>query len=256
MTAITQAVGELPVQAELPRMREQPRFSAVLDLVALPTAVTVTRLFVADTLRRWGAMFIEPDMEEVAAELVCLSVEATGPAEGTSWQDIQRIGAIKVCLVGWSKHIIVEVSDEHDQELALHEDVELADDSGLGLIDTRAGRWVLVYDVTGGATPDPEPANMLDAMRETVRLLGCTILSELPVIFQPHGATLVLVLAESHLVVSTWPEHRLAHIDLFTCRADAAPEHAIGPILTSLGGHVVHGQRIHRTSPRSVLAAH
>jgi S-adenosylmethionine decarboxylase len=112
-----------------------------------------------------------------------------------------------------------------------------------------------VYDVTGCATPHPEPADLLDAMRETVRLLGCTILGELPVIFQPHGATFVFVLAESHLVVSTWPEHRLAHIDLFTCRADADPERAIGPILTVLGSHVVHGQRVHRDGPRRAVVA-
>jgi hypothetical protein len=98
-------------------------------------------MFVSDTLRRWEAMFIEPDMEDVAAELVALSVEATGPDEGTSWQDIQRIGAIKVCLVGWSRHIVVKVADEHDQELALSDDVALPEDSGIGLIDARAERW-------------------------------------------------------------------------------------------------------------------
>lgn len=111
-----------------------------------------------------------------------------------------------------------------------------------------------VYDVTECATPDPEPATLLSAMREAVRLLGCSILGELPVIFQPHGMTFVLVLAESHLVVSTWPEHRLAHIDLFTCRADTDPENAIGPILTALGRHVMHGQRVHRAGPRTTFS--
>jgi hypothetical protein len=149
MTALVQVSSELPVQAEVPRMREQPRFAAALDLVALSTAVTVARMFVADTLRRWGAMFIEPDMEEVAAELVALAVEATGPAEGTSWTDIQRIAAIKVCLVGWSRHIVVEVADEHDQELVLHEDVVLPEDGGLGLVDARAGCWGSSLTPTG-----------------------------------------------------------------------------------------------------------
>jgi S-adenosylmethionine decarboxylase len=91
-------------------------------------------------------------------------------------------------------------------------------------------------------------------MRDTVRLLGCTVLGELPVLFQPHGATLVLVLAESHLVVSTWPEHRLAHVDLFTCRADTDPEYAVGPILAVLSGNVVHSQRVQRAGPRSTVA--
>jgi len=40
----------------------------------------------------------------------------------------------------------------------------------------------------------------------------------------PNGAvTLVLVLAESHLSLHTWPEERLVAVDLFSCGAiDAA----------------------------------
>jgi S-adenosylmethionine decarboxylase proenzyme len=111
-----------------------------------------------------------------------------------------------------------------------------------------------VYDVTGCRVPDPDLPDLVRAMRETVGRLGCTILGELPVVFQPHGATCVLVLAESHLVVSTWPEHQLAHIDLFTCRADTDPEHAIAPILAALGGGIVHGQRVHRRGPRNTAS--
>lgn len=111
-----------------------------------------------------------------------------------------------------------------------------------------------VYDVTDCGIPDPDIAALVHAMRETVDRLGCTVLGELPVVFQPHGATCTLVLAESHLVVSTWPEHQLAHIDLFTCRADTDPEHAITPILTALHAGTVHGQRIHRSGPRNSLS--
>lgn len=106
-----------------------------------------------------------------------------------------------------------------------------------------------VYDVTRCTTPNPLAADLMEAMRGTVDRLGCTILGELPVVFQPHGATCVLVLAESHLTVSTWPEHGLAHIDLFTCRADTDPDHAIAPILTALGAGAVNGQRVPRMDP-------
>ncbi|WP_410613958.1 ATP-binding protein [Amycolatopsis sp. lyj-109] len=171
MSVPAQTAGDLPADVKVPGMREQPRFSAAIDLVALPTAAKVARLFVADTLRRWGAMFIEPDMEAVAAELVALSVKATGPAEGTSWQDIRTIGTIRVCLVGWRRHIVVEVSDEHDQELVLPEEAELPHDSGLGLVDARADRWgscltysgrvmwaeLAVYERTGAGLPRRNP---------------------------------------------------------------------------------------------------
>ncbi|SHG79786.1 S-adenosylmethionine decarboxylase [Streptoalloteichus hindustanus] len=108
-----------------------------------------------------------------------------------------------------------------------------------------------VYDVTHCTIPNPELAELIEAMRHTAHCLGCSVVGELPVLFQPHGATCVLVLAESHLTVSTWPEHHLAHIDLFTCRADINPEQAIVPILAILGGGTVHGQRIHRRGPNS-----
>lgn len=106
-----------------------------------------------------------------------------------------------------------------------------------------------VYDLTDCTTPEPEPADLLDAMRTAATRLGATVLGELPVLFQPHGITCVLVLAESHLIVSTWPEHKLAHIDLFTCRADTVPEHALEPVINALGGAKVHAQCIQRVTP-------
>ncbi|MGH3920369.1 MAG: adenosylmethionine decarboxylase [Pseudonocardiaceae bacterium] len=109
-----------------------------------------------------------------------------------------------------------------------------------------------VYDLTDCATPGPEPHQLLGAMRTAVRRLGATVLGELSVLFQPHGITCVLVLAESHLIVSTWPEHQLAHIDLFTCRADTDPEHALEPIIETFGDPKVHGQRIKRVAPFSL----
>jgi S-adenosylmethionine decarboxylase proenzyme len=35
--------------------------------------------------------------------------------------------------------------------------------------------------------------------------------------FSPYGVSGVVVLAESHLTIHTWPEHGYAAVDLFTC---------------------------------------
>lgn len=35
--------------------------------------------------------------------------------------------------------------------------------------------------------------------------------------FAPHGVSGVIVIAESHLTVHTWPEHGYAAIDVFSC---------------------------------------
>ncbi|KAA2252655.1 S-adenosylmethionine decarboxylase proenzyme [Solihabitans fulvus] len=105
------------------------------------------------------------------------------------------------------------------------------------------------YDLLDCAAPNPEPGDLLNAMRAAVAKLGATILGELPVLFQPHGITCVLVLAESHLIVSTWPEHHLAHVDLFTCRADTDAEQALQPIVDIVRSKKIHGQRIRRAMP-------
>jgi S-adenosylmethionine decarboxylase len=48
---------------------------------------------------------------------------------------------------------------------------------------------------------------------------GGHVLETSPVVF-PNGAiTLVLVLAESHLSIHTWPEEAMVAIDLFSCGA-------------------------------------
>ncbi len=112
----------------------------------------------------------------------------------------------------------------------------------------------VIYDLIDCVTPSPEPQELLDAMRTAATRLGVTVLGELSVLFQPHGITCVLILAESHLIVSTWPEHKLAHIDLFTCRADTDPDHALEPIIDTLGSTKVHDQSINRVSPSSLPA--
>lgn len=35
--------------------------------------------------------------------------------------------------------------------------------------------------------------------------------------FSPHGVSGVVIIAESHLTVHTWPEHRYAAVDVFSC---------------------------------------
>jgi S-adenosylmethionine decarboxylase proenzyme len=111
----------------------------------------------------------------------------------------------------------------------------------------------VVYDVTGCDRIDVSTEQIMTAMRQTAETLGCTIRAQLIEPFQPHGATCVLVLAESHITVSTWPEHGLAHIDVFTCRALVDPDQAIRPVLDTLGGQIANAQQVPRLSPTALL---
>ena len=53
--------------------------------------------------------------------------------------------------------------------------------------------------------------------------------------FQPHGATAVLLLEQSHLAIHTWVEEGLACVDLMTC-GDANPEIVLTAIRQALPG--------------------
>jgi len=71
-----------------------------------------------------------------------------------------------------------------------------------------------VYPVTAPVT---EVGALTDIASAAVRAGGGHVLADSHVVF-PNGAiTLVLILAESHLSIHTWPEERLIAIDLFSC---------------------------------------
>lgn len=105
-----------------------------------------------------------------------------------------------------------------------------------------------LYDLTE-CTIEPTADTLLDAMHLAVQRLGCTVHAVVPVTFVPHGTTAVIVLGESHLIVSTWPEYRTAHVDLFTCRADCDPDDALLPIFQAFGTRRIQQHRVDRHIP-------
>lgn len=66
-----------------------------------------------------------------------------------------------------------------------------------------------------------------DAMLEAARRCGATIVAHCFHRFSPHGVSGVVVIAESHLAVHTWPEHGYAAVDLFTCSDRLRPEECL-----------------------------
>jgi len=42
--------------------------------------------------------------------------------------------------------------------------------------------------------------------------------------FNPHGISGVVIIAESHFSIHTWPEHGYAAVDIFTCGDDLRPD--------------------------------
>jgi len=68
-------------------------------------------------------------------------------------------------------------------------------------------------------SPVTDVAVLAGLAGDAVRAGSGHVLANSHVVF-PNGAiTLVLILAESHLSIHTWPEERLIAIDLFSCGA-------------------------------------
>jgi len=53
---------------------------------------------------------------------------------------------------------------------------------------------------------------------------GATVVETVFHHFSPHGVSGVVVIAESHLAIHTWPEYGYAAVDLFTCGDSVNPE--------------------------------
>ena len=66
---------------------------------------------------------------------------------------------------------------------------------------------------------------------------GATVLSTSKHKFAPYGVTVVLLLAESHASIHTYPEHGAYMADVFTC-GDVDPMPAVDAIARALGGVV------------------
>ncbi len=68
---------------------------------------------------------------------------------------------------------------------------------------------------------DPEIIKRVDPTREIVvraaKECGATMLDDLFHQFQPFGVSGVVLIAESHISVHTWPENGFVAVDIFTC---------------------------------------
>ncbi len=61
------------------------------------------------------------------------------------------------------------------------------------------------------------PADSRQILLRAAEKMGATIISEHFHAFNPHGVSGVVIIAESHLTVHTWPEHGYAAVDVFSC---------------------------------------
>ncbi len=86
---------------------------------------------------------------------------------------------------------------------------------------------------------DKEVLNDVSFIRDTLLVAanecGATVLGESFHQFSPQGVSGVVVIAESHLFIHTWPEYGYAAADIFTCGNSVQPEKAVQVLLKKLG---------------------
>jgi S-adenosylmethionine decarboxylase len=74
-----------------------------------------------------------------------------------------------------------------------------------------------------------------DAMITAAIDCGAVVLGESFHRFSPQGVSGIVVIAESHLSIHTWPEYAYAAVDIFTCGTTVEPEKAAETLIWKLG---------------------
>lgn len=97
------------------------------------------------------------------------------------------------------------------------------------------------------------PAALLansDALRPlllaAVRAAGATVVTEVFHNFSPHGVSGVIVIAESHVAIHTWPEHAYAAVDIFSCNLALDQTAMSRGIATALGAARMESRVVER----------
>lgn len=118
------------------------------------------------------------------------------------------------------------------------------------LADARPLGHHYLVDFAGcdAATLD-DPARLLAALRALCTAARLTELGQAVHRFEPQGVTALLLLAESHVALHTWPERGQAALDLFSCRSSEPEELPFDAMVATLGAksfsikNVVRGQQ-------------
>ena len=86
---------------------------------------------------------------------------------------------------------------------------------------------------------DAEAINSLDTVKtsmvEAAKRAQATIVDVVFHEFNPFGISGVVVIAESHLAIHTWPEYRYAAVDVFSCGDVLQPQVAADYLVEQFG---------------------
>ncbi|MBP2000418.1 S-adenosylmethionine decarboxylase [Paenibacillus shirakamiensis] len=81
---------------------------------------------------------------------------------------------------------------------------------------------------------------------EAAEACGATVLSVQSKQFEPQGATVLVMLSESHLSIHTYPERGFAAVDCYTCGETVDPQLAIDYLVSILKPEKVYAKKLIR----------
>ena len=88
----------------------------------------------------------------------------------------------------------------------------------------------LLVDLYGCKSDLNDVETLTGILTTAAQRMGSKIIKTTSHQFSPTGATVILILAETHVSIHTWPEHAYAALDIFICSEAIDPE---------VGWHVV-----------------
>jgi S-adenosylmethionine decarboxylase len=83
-------------------------------------------------------------------------------------------------------------------------------------------------------------------MIEAAEACGATVLGVQAKQFSPQGATVLVLLSESHLSIHTYPERGFAALDCYTCGETVDPQVAIDYMVSILKPEKVYAKKLVR----------
>ncbi|WP_054956397.1 adenosylmethionine decarboxylase [Paenibacillus dakarensis] len=81
---------------------------------------------------------------------------------------------------------------------------------------------------------------------EAAEACGATVMSVQSKQFEPQGATVLVLLSESHLSIHTYPERGFAAIDCYTCGETVDPQLAIDYLVSVLKPEKCYAKKLVR----------
>jgi S-adenosylmethionine decarboxylase len=81
---------------------------------------------------------------------------------------------------------------------------------------------------------------------EAAEACGATVLSVQSKQFEPQGATVLVLLSESHLSIHTYPEKGFAALDCYTCGETVDPEVAMDFLIKEMKPKNVYSRKLIR----------